>query len=229
MTLTFGGLRSTIANHKSRIFLFLLLPALTGCAILGFVAQAVPKPPVQPRYKGLAGQTVAVIVWVDRAARIDWPQLPLDATASLQQKITPPPKDPPDVLKGTTFPYQPASMVRFTRDHPELEGASAQELAANLNVTRLVYVEVDQFQTRADNAVSLFRGTMVGTVRVVARDPNTAETKVVYEENDVTAHFPPKGPAEGTLDLGDARTYAGTVAAFTTELSHRFVPYSEDE
>jgi hypothetical protein len=201
---------------------------LGGCALFGFVAQAMPKPPVQPPYKGLAGQTVAVIVWVDRGARIDFPQLPLDTTTGVQQKVTPPEKDAPDVLKGTTFPYQPASMVRFTREHPELEGASAQELAANLNVTRLIYVEVDRFQTRADAAVSLYRGTMAGTVRVVEKDPQTGKTKIAYEENDITAHFPPKGPEEGSMDIGDARTYVGTVQAFTTEVSRRFVPYTPE-
>ena len=53
----------------------LLLLLLPGCAILGVAASAMPPPTIQPRYTGLAGQKVGVMVWTDPGIRIDWPTL----------------------------------------------------------------------------------------------------------------------------------------------------------
>ena len=43
----------------------MLTVAAAGCAFLGVAANAIPKY-TEARYKGLAGQTIAVMVWADR-------------------------------------------------------------------------------------------------------------------------------------------------------------------
>ena len=216
---------------------FILLPSsllvLPGCAVIGFVAYAMPKPPIKPVYVGFENQTVAVMVWTDRGIRIDYPQIQLDTATGIQNRLTAPVDDKgkvkpmPKEFKGATFPYIPASVIRYQREHPEVDGMSVTDVAPRLGVTRLIYIEIEQFQTRSDNAVDLYRGTMVGTLRVV--EVTDGKAKVAYEENDVRVDFPKKAREEGVPELGDRKTYAGTVSIFAQEVVNRFIEHPAEE
>jgi hypothetical protein len=67
----------------------------------------------------------------------------------------------------------------------------------------------------------LFRGTATGSLKVIDVDAK-GRAKVVYDETNITASYPPKAPEEGYPGLGDARTYQGAVELFTTALARRF-------
>jgi hypothetical protein len=132
-------------------------------------------------------------------------------------------------LQGTTFPVLPRSIARFQQEHPETDGQAISEVAPRLGgLTRLIYVEVEEFTTRPDGGVELFRGDAKVTLRVVEIDPADGTAKVAYEENDVTASFPPKSPKEGRPSLGDRRVYVGLIDALAAEICKRFVPYEEE-
>jgi hypothetical protein len=226
-----GGVRRAVCRPLSCI---LVLCLLTGCAALGVVAAALPKPPIKPVYTGLRDQKVVIMVWADRAVRIDWPSISIDVATGIQNRMASP-KDakgrPAKVAKeltGTQFPYSPLSVARFQREHPEVEGMPITAVAPRLGVPRVIYVEIEQFQTRSDAAVELYRGTIVGTLRVVEMDDKGA-AKVVYEENDVRVDFPAKAQSEGIPDLGDAKTYAGTVSTFAQAVVNRFVEHPAPE
>lgn len=200
--------------------LFAWMLSLNGCVILGVAANAVPQY-TKPKYTNLAGQSIAVMVWVDRGVKIDWPNLALDSTTSLQSKLTA--VSPTEkLLKDATFPIKPASVVRYQMDHPEVDTYSIIEVAPKLGVSRLIYVEVDDFATRADSSVELFRGHMTGTLRIIEIAGGVA--KVAFEENNISAVFPRKSPKDGLPDGNDFAIYAGTVDAFTTEVLKRLVP-----
>ena len=53
---------------------------------LGYVAANLPKSE-DAKYKGLAKQKVAVMVWADRGTRIDYPNLQLDTGNTIQAKL----------------------------------------------------------------------------------------------------------------------------------------------
>jgi hypothetical protein len=220
--------------HPLSSILVLSALLLPGCGALGVVANALPKPPIKPVYTGLADQRIAVMVWADRAVRIDWPGISLDVATGVQNRLASPkdakgqPKKVAKELTGATFPYVPASVVRFQREHPETEGMPITEVAPRLGVSRLIYVEIESFQTRSDSAVELYRGTIVGTLRVVEMDDKGA-ARVAYEENDVRVDFPRKAQSEGIPDLGDAKTYAGTVSTFAQAVVNRFVEHPAPE
>src|SRR5215210_3914390 len=80
------------APKRSLRALFILLPSsfiliLSGCQVIGVAAQALPPPTVVPNYKGLAGQTVGVMVWADRGMRIEWQALQLDLANTIQSNL----------------------------------------------------------------------------------------------------------------------------------------------
>jgi len=208
-----------------------LIPCLSGCNLVGVVAyKLAPPPTIQPKYMGLENQSTGVMVWADRGLRIDWPTLQLDLANAVQKKLTEfqkAGKRESKTLGGTTFPVLPASIVRYQKDHPEIEAMPVTEVAPRLGVKRLIYVELEEFATRSEQQLALFRGTANCTVKVV--EVHDGEATVPFEQNNVTTHFPPKAPPEGTSAFGDLRIYVGTVDALATEIARLFVQYQLEE
>jgi hypothetical protein len=127
-------------------------------------------------------------------------------------------------LLNTTYPVQPTSIARFQQDHPELDTMSVTEIAPKLGgISRLIYIEIEDFATRSDMSIDLFRGTAKATVKVV--EIADGQAKVTFEQNGVQASYPKKAPAEGIPNAGDYRIYVGTVDAFATEIANLFVPH----
>ena len=212
-------------------FACLLLPSLlAGCQLLGVVSQAMPMT-VDAQYKKLAGERVGVMVWADRGMRIEWEFIQLDLAnsihAKLQQTATNK-KAKVRELEGTKFPVIPASIIRFQQDHPEIDGQPITEVAPRLGVSRLIYVEIEEFATRPDGSVELFRGDANVTLRVVEVAPD-GTAKLAYEENDVRATFPPKSPKEGRPSIGDRRIYVGLIDALGDAIAKKFIPHPEEE
>ena len=102
------------------------------------------------------------------------------------------------------------------------------DVAPKFGVSRLIYVEVEDFATRAGQAIDLFRGQARATVRVIEVAPD-GKANVAYTWENVQASFPPKSPPEGVANVGDARIYNGTVDAFTTAIAQLFYPYQVEE
>jgi hypothetical protein len=217
------------------VLLSILSPLLAGCQLIGVAAQAMPPATVVPNYKGLAGQTVGVMVWADRGTRIEWQALQLDLANTIQSNLqqaaglkTGKKKSAVKELAGTTFPVETRSIVRYQQDHPETEGQPITEVAPRLGVSRLIYVEVEEFATRPDGAVELFRGDAKVTMRVVEISPD-GTAKVAFEENEIMATYPPKAPKEGRPSIGDVRIYVNLIKELGAEVAKRFVPHAEEE
>ena len=217
--------RSRLAICHPLFSILAFLPFLSGCSIFGVAAQALPPTTIKPVYEGLRGQTVGVMVWVDRGLRMDYPPLQIDLANATQLKLM---KSKAKQLKDTTFPVKPASIVKYQQDYPEIEAESITEVAPRLGVSRLIYIEVEDFATRPDGGVELFRGDANVTLRVVEVSPD-GKAKVAYEENEVRATFPPKSPKEGRPTIGDRRIYIGLIDALGEAVKKRLVPHSEEE
>ncbi len=212
------------------LVLAVLAMALAGCNILGAVAaKTLPPPTIRPKYTDFKGRTVATMVWADTGVEIDFPRIQVDIGTALQKKLADAAKADrkQKQLQGITFPYPAASVVRFQQEHPEIEGQPAVEVAPRLGVERLIYIEVERFQTRADTAVELYLGTLTANVKVI--EVADGKATVAFEEGGVGAQFPPKAPAEGVQNVGDLRIYRGLVDEFTTQVAKRFVSYQEEE
>jgi hypothetical protein len=95
-------------------------------------------------------------------------------------------------------------------------------VAPRFGVSRLIYVEIDSFSLNPADVLELFRGEVVGRVRVVEVAGGTA--RVAFTDQ-VSATFPEKGPEHGTPNLNRALTYRGAVGAFGTAVVQKFVSY----
>ena len=199
------------------VLLVAFMATLCGCALVGVIGQAIPVT-VHAEYAGLKGQKIAVMCWVDRGIRIDYPQLQLDTATFVQTQLI----DQKSVgeLKESQWPWEARSIIRFQREHPELEGRPINEYAHRISgVTRLIYIEVDQFSTRGEETVQLKRGRMLGRVKVL--EIADGKSKIVYEKQNIEVAFPPKRP-EGVLDMPESQVYAETVKMFGLSIGQLF-------
>jgi hypothetical protein len=213
-----------------RLSLLVLLPLVAGCDLLGVAAyKLTPPPTIQPKYTNLKGQSIGVMVWSDSGIRIEWPAAQLDLANTVQAKFKEQQeKGKKKTLQGVTYPVLPASIVRYQRDHPEDEAKAITDVAPRLGVQRLIYVELEEFSTRSDSSVQLFRGTASATVRVIEVAPDGKST-IAFERNNVVTAFPPKAPVEGIPNANDTKIYVGTLDALATEIVRLFVPYQQED
>jgi hypothetical protein len=208
----------------------ILLIVSSGCTIIGALAgKVVPPPMVAAQYAGLANQSIAIIVWAGEGTMIDFPDVRTDLAGGLQTKLKAAEQVKTKELVGITFPHTPAAVVRLQENHPEYEAMPLVEVAPKLGTTRVIYVEIENLQTRSDAAVELYRGSGSVTLKVVEIPPDGGPARVALEESAISAVFPPNAREEGTPDGNDFAYYRGTVDALTTEIAKRFVPYREEQ
>lgn len=200
---------------------------LSGCNVLGVLAQGLPKDDIAPSYKKLAGQSVVVYVWADRGVRIDWPDIQLNITSGVQAKLIEAQQAGAEELKGTSFPLSAPSVVRFQEDHPEFEAEPISHIAGLLHASRVIYIELSSLQTRSNASVDLYHGSITAIMKVL--EIKDGKVLTGYEDRDVKATFPPKTPEEGVADLTDEVVYEGTIKEFTTQVAIHFIPHSEED
>ncbi len=202
--------------------------SVVGCNFIGAIAGKAPKPDILAAYKGLAGKSVGVMVYVDPTTQMNFPALQLDLGNSLDYKLQQAQKLDKDLkdLIGTTFPIQPRSIVRYQREHPGLEALPVTDVAPKLQVERLIYLQVNAFSTQAEGMVMMYLGTADVTMQVIEIDPSGKAT-VAYTDPNIRVKFPRSAPAEGELNGTHAKIYAGTVDELTTQLSLKFFQHPD--
>ena len=200
-----------------------MLPLLATCSGCNYLAAAAAMTPVykDPVYTGLAHQSVGVMVWADRGVSIDWPDIQLDTAGSIQSKLQATQKNKADELSGTTWPVLPASIVRYQRDHPEIDAYPITDTAPKLGVTRLIYIEIQEFRTRSETAVELYRGSMSANIKIMEIAHGVAT--VAYQEDGVRVVYPKKSPPEGQIEGQDVQFYANTLESFSDAICERLI------
>ena len=211
-------------NLVRMVCLLLCGLCIAGCAAVGWFASSLPKSQ-DAKYKGLAKQRTAVMIWAERGTRVDFPDLQLDLGNTIQATLLA--KADESDVKDVQFPYEVRSVIRFQREHPELEGRSVTEYAQRLSgITRLIYVEVGDFSTRSGAAVQLMKGTMTANVKVV--EISGGKSKVAYQAGNLQSYFPPK-EKEGVVDVPEQAIYAGTVQAMGKQIAELFYGHIIEE
>ena len=152
---------------------------------------------------------------------INFNSVQIDLANAIQNKLLHS-GDAPE-MKGTTFPWQPASIVRYQKEHPGIEAVPITDTAPKLLVSRLVYVELSSISTRGDASVQMYRGSAIASLKVV--EVHDGRAQVAYEESDIHATFPPKSPPEGVINSSDIVMYRGTLDALAQQIVDRLTTH----
>src|SRR5436853_3315726 len=105
-----------MTHFVRRSFFILLLVCCSSCQLASVLGKAIPQN-TKAMYSGLAGQSVGILVWADRGIMMDWGTIQLDLANSVESKLV---SSKAEEVKGMSWPYPPASYVKFMRDHPGL-------------------------------------------------------------------------------------------------------------
>ncbi len=201
-------------------------PLLAGCAgtTSDPFADSIETP--ASTYSGLTGQSAAIMIWADFATRTEFNRIQVDLASAIQKQVIEPPGQKKDEKKARPPAVEfvdPRSVVRFQREHPETDGMPIVELAPRLGVPRVVYIELEDFQTQSPKSIMLLKGHAQVTLRVI--EVAGGKARVAFEERSIVADYPRNAP-EGMApsDQVDPRTiYEGTVNLLARKIATRLV------
>lgn len=211
----------------SVIFLALLASAGGCTSLLQSIATGLAPDQVEaPSYTALAHQKCGILVLTDSGTRIEWPDLEIDAANSLESKLKAAVAIKTKELEGLTL-VESASVRQYMDNHPELETEPIATIAARLPLTRLIYIDVDDFSTQPQQTIELYRGFMQAKVSVV--EIKDGKATVTFTSDPIKVIDPPGTPEEGSPDIDERKLYSQTIDDFTSNCAELFVPHPPPE
>ena len=130
-----------------------------GCEELGVMAgKVVGTQEVPAAYAGLQGQRIGVMVWADAGVVIDHPRIFADVANGLQNKLQQARDANVKELTGASS-CRTDLILQYQDAHPEAQSDSAEQVAAKLPLTRLIYVELASFTLHPNDSLDLSRGS----------------------------------------------------------------------
>ena len=176
-------------------------------------------------YEGLNGHTSAVMVWADFHTRAQYDKIQLDLGKAVTQKLDEQLQPKKESKKALAITFtNPASVVRYQREHPDINSMPIAEVAPRLQVQRVIYVELEEFSAYSPEAAMVLKGNAKATLWVL--EVNSGSATVAFQEAGIMAHFPPDRP-EGVVESEkvNVRTiYDGTIDLLAEKLAARFKP-----
>ena len=167
--------------------------AAGGCTLAGFLAanyqENTPKK-VKAEYEGLAGQSFTVVVRADRSILADFPGIADNISIRVNEllRLNLPETDGGD---GTTGYIPPVQQLDWLSNHPRWRSMMPSELGENLQVTRLVVIDLFTFRLHDPGNLYIWNGEASGTLRVFEIDSSLPDDAVF--ETQVRVVFPTQG------------------------------------
>ncbi|MBK7406052.1 MAG: hypothetical protein IPJ41_15935 [Phycisphaerales bacterium] len=163
-----------------------------GCSFLGMMAASAERQGSSKHaaeYTGLAGHTFAVVALVDRAVQVEFPGLLPSLVQRIDQRIA--------ENAGSTGHVPGDRVTEYLANNPQWVAWPRGRLAEELNVDRIVFVEVNEFRTNEPGNEYLWDGVGWATVSVIERGSSTTDVDAFRKE--IRVKFPDRrgiGPAE---------------------------------
>lgn len=173
--------------------------ALGGCAVgylIGGMASSAERTgstTFEPEYTGLEGKTYAVVAWADRSTQSQYPAL----VPNLIQRV-----DLRLAEEANASGHVPGDEVtQYLANHPQWVAWPRSRLADELDVDRIVLVEINEFRTNEHGNEYLWDGLGWATVSVVERGSSGSDAEAFRKE--IRVRFPDArgyGPSEISRD-----------------------------
>ena len=197
--------------------------ALGGCiaGAVGAIGQQIErgkKLDVPAAYDGLEGKTCAVIVNADYATLVEHPAVVKNITANVSARIAQYVKD------ATVLP--PATVLTWQYKTPQWRAMPYGEVAKELGVDRLVYIDVYEYRLNPTGNSYLWDGVAGANIGIIETD-GLAPDEFVYSTN-VVSKFPDKeGVGKESARREDIER--GLLTLFTSRTSWIFYDHIEDK
>ncbi len=177
-------------KHRSTVIFIVTLigcaAALTGCAftnLIGGMSQNYEYSKlieVLPKYDGLENHTVAVVVAVDMSVLYEYPTLVAKISDGIARRIA------RDVPGSRVLPS--GTVVAWQYRTPQWEALPYGDIASQLNVDRVVYIDLYEYRLNPPGNSWEWEGSAAANIGIVER--GGLVTDVFAEEFHVLATFP---------------------------------------
>jgi hypothetical protein len=225
----------TIARHTLACVLPCVLPCVLALGIVGAtlstsgcIAGAVgalgqqiergKKLDVPAAYDGLEGKTCAVIVNADYATLVEHPSVVSNLSANVAVRIRQYVKD------ATVLP--PATVINWQYRTPQWRALPYGEVAKELGVERLVYIDLYEYRLNPTGNSYLWDGVSGGNVGVIEAD-GLAPDEFVFTTNIVTKFPDKEGIGKESARAEDIER--GLLTLFIQRTSWLFYRHIEDK
>jgi hypothetical protein len=191
--------------------------SLGGCAVaslIGGMAQNYEyqkEIEVLPEYEGLENRRVAILVDADLATQYQFPLLIDKVTGGVAMRIA---RDVPGVKM-----LPPNVSIQWQQATPQWNAMPLGEVAEQLQVDRLVYLEIFEFRLNPPGNSWIWEGVCIANVGVIERDGIAPDTFV--ENMTVRAEYPKAEGVTRQAARGEAIEY-GLLAEFIKETAWLF-------
>ncbi len=159
-----------------------------GCQLVGLVSvmaetyKRTGTREVKAEYTGLQDKSFGVIVAADRVLMAEYPRLQSEVTTIVSMRLR--------EQSGASGFVPPESLLQFQIDEPRWKAMSAKELADELGVERLIYVELTDFRLRETGNAYLWSGRASANIGILEAD-GSIDDEFVFRKS-VAVDFPDK-------------------------------------
>jgi len=223
----------SIVTHQCRpvpsaAWLFMVVILLGGCGgpVAGLVAHAVlpeeKKVHVPADYRGLENQVVAVLVNLNEYAFARHPNAPTDLTWAVSKELR-------EGVPGIHV-INPDDIIQFQRDNPYWNTLRYGQLIRQLQVDRIVLLDVLEYSTHEPGNRHVFQGTIVADVKVIESPRADAVERptndgLVYSRVIEARH--PKETSIGVVGTEERVVEVATLAEFSRRAAWLFYDHIE--
>ncbi|MFK7959322.1 MAG: hypothetical protein AB8G96_02260 [Phycisphaerales bacterium] len=193
-----------------------------GCAAFGIVGamgqsfETQKLIEVAPLYRGLEGQTVAVVVNVGLDISWNSPQLGANVATVVSQKIL-------ENVNGVSV-LDPRGIQAWQYRTPQWDAMAYGEIAEALNADRIVYVDVYEYRLNPPGNRFLWDGAVGATVGIIEADGFDNDSFI--DTFEVNVRFP---DIEGITreDVAESAIAQGLTSKFITRVAWLFYKHEE--
>lgn len=211
-----------LMNKNFQLATVLILSSIFagGCGLVNFSGYALfggHKHKVEAEYRGLEGQTIAVVVAGHPGLEFDYPFARTNLHMRLVQTFG------KHIADSKFVNYK--EIIKLQEDASQWNSMSLLEMGRALAAERIVYVDLIHYTLLTENSVNLLQGHIIADVRVyevTGPRPEKAayqtEIEIVYPEGVPQLRT---GPAERAIELR-------TMAHFAVSLTEKFYDHRKE-
>ena len=204
----------TMSKRMLAVFLA-AVPMLAGCPAARYMAYLFfggQEKTVKAEFPGLAGKSVVVVVFCDKRTQYDYPDITLTLAAAIAGELE------RNVKKIRVI--DPRQVVKYQDSNIYWDEMGKTELGRGLGADFVLFVPVEEFNTRETGSQNLYRGRItsqcglwqVSLPEQKARVWQGETIRVVYPEHDPT----------GLLQENDRVVRDKTERLFANRLAKKF-------
>ncbi len=190
-------------RHAALAVLTLSAGLLAGCNIVSFAAmaydEAVPKK-IAAQYRGLADKNFAVVATTDRRIEADFPGVVIKVVSDVSERLA---KE--EGVKAAGY-IPPDRVMTYLYSHPNWVVRPMSELAKELKVDRLVFIELTEYRLNEPGNSYIWDGVAAGVVQVFEADSQLPDdpafdrmVQVKYPDDSNTGPENMKGNEVGSV------------------------------